>query len=91
MKQWISASSIRALKTAAQTAVGLIAGNAVVVSDVDWVMVASASAVAAILSFLMSIDGLPELKNQETTVEETVVTEEPAVIEEAEEAETATK
>lgn len=58
---WIKAASIRALKTVAQTAVATI-GTSAVIAEVDWVIVASASALAGILSLLTSLAGLPELK-----------------------------
>ena len=60
-KGWIKAAGIRALKTLAQTAVATI-GTSAVLSEVDWVMVASASALAAVLSLLTSIGGLPEVQ-----------------------------
>lgn len=60
-KGWIKAAGIRALKTLAQTAVATI-GTCAVLSEVDWVMVASASALAALLSLLTSIGGLPEVQ-----------------------------
>lgn len=60
-KQWFKAAGIRALKTVCQTAVALI-GTTLVISDVDWVTVASASALAGILSVLTSIAGLPEVE-----------------------------
>lgn len=63
-KEWIEAAGIRAIKTVAQTAIATI-GTGAVLNDVDWVMVASASAVAGILSLLTSITGLPELKEKE--------------------------
>lgn len=58
---WFKAAGIRALKTFAQTAVATI-GTSAVISEVDWVMVASASALAAILSLLTSVAGLPEVE-----------------------------
>ena len=60
-KQWAKAAGIRALKTAAQTAVATI-GTTAVMSEVNWVTVASASALAGLLSILTSVKGLPEVK-----------------------------
>ncbi len=60
---WIKAAAVRAIKTLAQTAVATI-GTTAVLSEVDWVLVASASALAAILSMLTSIAGLPEVKEE---------------------------
>ncbi len=60
-KKWIKAAGIRAIKTVAQTAVATI-GTAAALGNVDWVMVASTSALAGILSILTSVAGLPEVK-----------------------------
>lgn len=60
-KDWIKAAGIRALKTVAQTAAATIA-TAAVMSDVNWLMVGSASLLAGILSLLTSVAGLPELE-----------------------------
>lgn len=62
-KTWIKAAGIRAIKTVAQTAVAMI-GTTVVVSEVDWVMVVSASVLSGVLSLLTSVAGLPELKSE---------------------------
>ncbi|MCI6015369.1 MAG: holin [Dysosmobacter sp.] len=60
-KKWLKAAAVRAVKTVAQTAVATI-GTAAVLGDVNWVMVASASALSGILSLLTSVAGLPEVK-----------------------------
>lgn len=67
LKTWAKAAGVRAIKTIAQTAVATI-GSSVVLGDVNWVMVASASVLAGVLSVLTSVAGLPEIK--ETTKEE---------------------
>lgn len=58
--QWVKAAGIRAVKTMAQTFVATI-GSAAAMGEVNWPMVASASALAGILSVATSIAGLPEL------------------------------
>ena len=63
-KQWIKSAGIRALKTVAQTAVATI-GVSVVMSEVNWLAVGSASLLAGILSLLTSVAGLPEVKESE--------------------------
>lgn len=62
-KKWLKAAAVRAVKTVAQTAVATI-GTAAVLSSVDWVMVASASVLAGVLSLLTSVAGLPEVKTE---------------------------
>ena len=59
-KNWTKAAAVRAVKTVAQTAVATI-GTAAAVGDVNWMLVASASALAGLLSLLTSVAGLPEV------------------------------
>ena len=63
-KKWIKASAVRAVKTMAQTAVATI-GTSAVMGDVNWVMVASASALSGIISILTSVAGIPEVRSDE--------------------------
>lgn len=63
-KSWIKAAGIRAIKTVAQTAIATI-GTSAVLGEVNWIAVASASALAGILSVLTSVAGLPEVKGDE--------------------------
>lgn len=62
-KEWIKAAGIRALKTVSQTAIATI-GTSAVISEVNWVIVLSASGLAGLLSLLTSVAGLPELKSK---------------------------
>lgn len=59
--KWWKAAGIRAIKTVCQTAVATI-GTAVVIEEVNWLMVLSASVLSGILSLLTSAAGLPEVK-----------------------------
>lgn len=63
-KEWFIAAGIRALKTVAQTAIATI-GTAAAMGQVDWNLVASASALAGVLSLLTSLAGLPEVGKKE--------------------------
>jgi len=61
-RKWWKAAGIRALKTVAQTAAAMVSTGALI-SDINWISVASASALAGILSLLTSLGGLPELED----------------------------
>lgn len=60
-QKWMKAAAIRAVKTMAQTAVGTIGASALL-SDVDGLVVLSASVLAGIVSLLTSLAGLPEVE-----------------------------
>lgn len=63
-KKWVKCAGIRSIKTMAQTAVSLITVGATM-SDIDWIMVGSASLLAGILSILTSLaTGLPECQKE---------------------------
>jgi len=61
-KIWIKAAAVRAIKTVAQTAVGVIGASALI-TEVDFLVVLSASALAGLVSLLTSVAGLPEVEN----------------------------
>ena len=60
-KKWVKAAGVRAIKTVAQTAIATI-GTCAALGDVNWMMVASTSALSGILSIFTSIAGLPEVE-----------------------------
>lgn len=62
-KKWMKATGIRAVKTAAQTAVALIPA-AVSINAVDWTTVIGTAALAGVVSVLTSVAGLPECKEE---------------------------
>lgn len=62
-RTWLKAAGVRALRTMAQAALAEI-GVCAIMSEVDWIMVGSSSLLAGILSILMSINGLPEVKKE---------------------------
>lgn len=65
--EWLKCAGIRAVKTMAQAALGIIA-SAILMSQVDWKMVASASILAGIVSLLTSIAGIPEVANKRNLI-----------------------
>lgn len=65
--QWAKAAGIRAVKTAAETAVSLIGANAVNIVSLDWPNIVGVCATAGIVSLLVSLKGLPEVTVPEYT------------------------
>ena len=63
-KTWWKAAGIRAVKTMAQAAIATI-GASTMITETNWVMVGSATAMAGILSLLTSVAGLPEVEEKE--------------------------
>ncbi len=59
---WIKAAAIRAIKTLAQTMIATI-GTTAIIEEVNWTVVVSASLLAALLSILTSVAGLPEVED----------------------------
>lgn len=60
VKRWLLGATVRAAKTAAQAAIGII-GAAAVMGQVDWAMVVSGALLSAVVSYLTSIAGIPEV------------------------------
>lgn len=64
-KEWIKSAGVRAIKTFAQTFLATVGTGTVVLGDVNWAMVISSATLAAILSLVTSVAGLPEVKDKE--------------------------
>ena len=62
-KEWFVAAGIRALRTMAQTAVGLIPASAMI-QEVDWKVILGTALLAGVASLLTSVAGLPELESE---------------------------
>lgn len=65
--KWIKAAGVRAVKTFCQTAIATI-GTAMLITEVNWMVVLSASALSALLSILTSLAGLPEVKEEKNGI-----------------------
>lgn len=64
MKKWWKAAGVRAVKTFAQATIAAI-GTTAMISEVNWPIIFSTAGLAAVLSLLTSVAGLPELENKE--------------------------
>lgn len=67
-EEWAVAALTRAVKTAAQTAVALIGTGSVGFTDLDWLQIASVAGVAAVVSLLTSVAGVPEVEGGKSPV-----------------------
>lgn len=67
MKQWARAAAVRAVKTAAQAAIAAI-GSTTLMGEVSWAVVGSTALLAAILSALTSVAGVPEVDGGKSPV-----------------------
>ena len=81
-KSWFKSAGIRALKTFAQTFVATIGTGAAVLGDVNWALVLSSAGLAALLSIMTSLAGLPEVKAPEEKPEPVEQPEENKKVEE---------
>ena len=63
-RTWWGAAAVRAIKTVAQTVVSLIGTDALGITAVDWTGLASAGALAGVVSLLTSLAGLPEVSEE---------------------------
>lgn len=77
VKAWIKAAAVRAIKTAAQSAVAII-GTSVAMGQVDWALCGSAAALAAVLSLLTSVAGIPEVDGGASPLVPAVIVEDPS-------------
>lgn len=59
--KWLKAGLVRAAKTAAQSAVAAIGTTTLTIGQVDWRITAGTAALAAVLSLLTSVAGIPEV------------------------------
>lgn len=63
-KKWLIAALIRALRTFAQTLITLIGSDYINIIEIDWLKILGIAGTTALISILMSITGLPEVKEK---------------------------
>lgn len=61
--KWFKAAGIRAVKTFAQTAIAMIPAG-ITIEQVDWKVVVGSAALAALVSLLTSVAGIPEVQDE---------------------------
>lgn len=67
LKPWLTAAGIRAVRTMAQTALGVI-GSAAVITEVHWQTVLFSVLLAGVVALLTALAGLPEISENEDKV-----------------------
>ena len=60
--KWLKAAAIRTAKTVAETAIAIIGTNTMGITEVNWLGVLSACALSGVVTVLLCIKGLPEVK-----------------------------
>lgn len=62
-KIWLKAACVRACRTMGQSAISIM-GSAVILQDVNWLMLLSSTVLTGILSMATSAAGLPEINEK---------------------------
>ena len=62
-KKWWIAVAIRMIKTFAEGCLAVMGSQAVFIHEVNWLMVLSGGSLAAVVSFLLALKGLPEVSD----------------------------
>ena len=62
--KWLKAAGMRTVKTMAETALAIIGTNTIGITEVDWLGLLSACALSGVITILICIKGLPELKEE---------------------------
>lgn len=66
MKKWFKAAAVRGIKTFAQSMVSILGAAELGIMEADWMAALSVAAMAAVLSLLTSVAGLPEVASDAT-------------------------
>lgn len=64
-KKWLQAAGIRALKSFAEGCLAVIGTNQMFIHEINWLAVLSGGSLAAALSILLALKGLPEVNSSE--------------------------
>lgn len=61
-KQWWKKMGVRAIKSFAEGAIAVIGSQHLFIHEVNWLAVLSGGAMGAVICFLLSLKGLPEVE-----------------------------